>query len=629
MGISRKLKILLFALITVLTAVFTGCTGDIQMSIDTVLTVDDQFKGSREMTAVVSNTVYKQAFNSDLTTLQNFVTTKCPSTMRCTAEKVSEGVKITMYLDFESYDDYTNKTGQILARTPGIYYDTSKTIFKKGYALSEDFSSKELFEWLVEAIKEDSDQLNDITIDDLFTDGVTKVVYNGEEVVTDAKINISDMESTTFDSLSVELTMNYDETFVVNMNFIVSNEVYYTMGDKMDSAIKRLVPDGGVYSVTDVDEQRVYTISFSTYNTDTLIEQLNSVLHSEKCEFSMVESGDEDDPSQAHREIVMFIDGSYFLDFSKEETELVYKLKIDPTYSFDSCESLTGFLHNYNYTQDSEYTTVICTVGPSDKVRIGLSYAVDMKNIEIKTQVISEEEINRTITFSYDRANAKLSGDNFEEKIKSRMDDEMTLDISKTDSGTDYVVSFTASGTEELSNRTTAFLDGSATEDALTSTITGGKGEKNIRTKEFAYDDILDFQWLLGSVNVTKGITYTFIYPEGYTAEFNGTSYSNMSNEKNMISCSTNDKSIEVKSKATAVNMTGMIQLILLLFSLSFTIIASIVNMKHIIGFIKSGKDYLMENDLFKGKTMVWMSIGIIVVVILLFTLIRMIFRIY
>lgn len=625
----HKLRILLFAIIMAFAAIFTGCTGEVQMTIDTVLKVDEHFKGSREMTAVVSNTVYKQAFNSDLTTLQELVTTKCPATMRCEAEKVSEGVKITMYLDFESYEDYTNKIGQILGTTPGIYFETSKTIFKKGYSLKEEFSSKDLFGWLVDAIKEDNDALKSLTADDLFKDGETKFVYDGEETITEPKINVSNMESTSFDSLSVELTMNGDETFVVDMNFIVSKEVYYSMGDKMDSAIRRLVPDGGVYNVTDVDEQRVYTISFSTYNADTLVEQLNSVLHSDKCEFTILESGDEEDPSQAHKEIVMYIDGSYFLDFAKKDTELVYKLKTDASYSFNSCESLTGFLHNYNYTQDSEYTTVICSVGPSDKVQISLSYAVDMKSIAVETEIINDEEIKRTITFSYDRSNAKLSGDNFKEKLASRMDDAMTLNVVKSDNGIDYVVSYSAADVNEMSERTTAFLDSSVTEDKLSSKISGGKGEKKLRTKEYTYDDCLNFQWFLGNVNVAKGITYKMIYPKGFKAEFNGSSYSNMTTEKNMVSCTTKDKNIEVKSKGTTVNVTGLIQIVLLILSALITVIMMSFNFKHIIGYIRSGKEYLMENDMFKGKNILTMSAGIIALVVLIFTLIRMIFKVY
>ena len=61
------------------------------------------------MSAVVSESVFRQAFNSDLEELQRMVTEKCPSTLLCSAEKVNNGVEITMTLEFASLSDYTNK----------------------------------------------------------------------------------------------------------------------------------------------------------------------------------------------------------------------------------------------------------------------------------------------------------------------------------------------------------------------------------------------------------------------------------------------------------------------------------------------------------------------------------------
>ena len=54
----------------------------------------------------------------------------------------------------------------------------------------------------------------------------------------------------------------------------MNQDTYYDMGDDMDMAIKKLMPDGGVYDVNNVNEQRVYTIGFSAYNAGTLISQL-------------------------------------------------------------------------------------------------------------------------------------------------------------------------------------------------------------------------------------------------------------------------------------------------------------------------------------------------------------------
>lgn len=285
MGAKDKKKWLLAGLLCLLMWLLCGCVGNNKMSIDTTLEINSKFKGQRVMSAVVSESVFRQAFDGNLEDLQGMVTEKCPSTLICSAEEVNNGVAITMTLEFANLSDYTNKIGQILGKTPGIYFDASNSIFKEGYMLQENFTSQDLFGWLLDALRDKNSQFEDMELSDIFQNGDTKVIYEGETVESEAMIHVERMESHAFDSLSVEMTMNDDGSYKTAVNYIVSQDVYYDMGDDMDAAIKRLMPDGGVYEVNNVDTQRVYTIGFSAYNTETLISQLNSVLHTNNCEF--------------------------------------------------------------------------------------------------------------------------------------------------------------------------------------------------------------------------------------------------------------------------------------------------------------------------------------------------------
>ncbi len=46
---------------------------------------------------------------------------------------------------------------------------------------------------------------------------------------------------------------------------------------------------------------------------------------------------------------------------------------------FNDCQSVTGFLRDYSFDNDDKYTSVYMTVGPSDKVQVRLTYAVDIQ----------------------------------------------------------------------------------------------------------------------------------------------------------------------------------------------------------------------------------------------------------
>ena len=536
-----------------------------------------------------------------------------------------------MTLAFANLKDYTNKIGQILGKTPGIYYESSDSVFKDGFMIQENFTSRDLFGWLVDALKEENSQFSDMELEDIFENGNNIVSYNGQTFETEAQIHVEDMESHAFDSLSVELTMNDDDSFRVALNFFVDQDTYYDMGDDMDEVIKGLLPDGGVYDVTNVNEQRVYTIEFSTYNEKTLISQLNSVLHTDKCEFKVTENGDEADPFKARKDIVMYLDGSYFLDFGQADTELVYKLNVSSDYAFDSCESLTGFLKNYSFDNSNKYTSIFMNVGPSDKVQVSLTYAVDIQKIRIGTKVGTGNLLERELSFMFSPDQAELVGENFEERLRSRMSEDMVLNRTESENETIYSVRIEAENAEELSRKTSLFLDGSINEDMdeYTSLLTGGQMKKKLKTKTLAFEDRINLEGFLGSASVNEKIEYSIEYPKGYAVSFEENGHSDMITENNDLTCTTKDSIIIVKSKGEITNYSGITQLVLWWISLIAAILSFVINLRHIAGFIRHREKYLMKADLFKGKNMIFMTIGVVALVVWVFTSFRLILRIY
>ena len=631
MNAKDKKKWFLAVLLCLVMWAVCGCTGAKKMSIDTTLEMNSSFKGTRTMSALVPAGIFRQAFNSDLEALQDMVTEKCPSTLLCSADETDQGVEITMTMAFANLKDYTNKIGQILGKTPGIYYESSDSVFKDGFMIQENFTSRDLFGWLVDALKEENSQFSDMELEDIFENGNNIVRYNGQTYETEAQIHVEEMESHAFDSLSVELTMNDDDSFRVALNFFVDQDTYYDMGDDMDEVIKGLLLDGGVYDVTNVNEQRVYTIEFSTYNEKTLISQLNSVLHTDKCEFKVTENGDEADPFKARKDIVMYLDGSYFLDFGRADTELVYKLNVSSDYAFDSCESLTGFLKNYSFDNSNKYTSIFMNVGPSDKVQVSLTYAVDIQKIRIATKVGTGNLLERELSFIFSSDQAELVGENFEERLRSRMSEDMVLNRTESENETIYSVRIEAENAEELSRKTSLFLDGSINEDTeeYTSLLTGGQMKKKLKTKTLAFEDRINLEGFLGSASVNEKIEYSIEYPKGYAVSFEENGHSDMITENNILTCTTKDSIIIVKSKGEITNYSGITQLFLWWISLIAAILSFVINLRHIAGYIRHREKYLMKADLFKGKNIIFMTIGVVALVVWVFTSFRFILRIY
>ena len=84
-----------------------GCSGKLShIDINTTLTVDKTFNGSRVMTADIPAAAYKYVFGSSLTTLEDVINQYTPGDMYCTAsENENGGVQIQMIIDFASRNE--------------------------------------------------------------------------------------------------------------------------------------------------------------------------------------------------------------------------------------------------------------------------------------------------------------------------------------------------------------------------------------------------------------------------------------------------------------------------------------------------------------------------------------------
>ena len=82
-----------------------------------------------------------------------------------------------------------------------------------------------------------------------------------------------------------------------------------------------------------------------------------------------------------------------------------------------------------------------------------------------------------------------MTGENFESKLRARMDKDMTLDRADADGMKVYTVHIQADSPEDLSLRTTKFLDSSAKEEELTSSFAGGKSpKKQLKIRSYFYE---------------------------------------------------------------------------------------------------------------------------------------------
>ena len=615
-----------------------GCSSMKPLDVNTRLIIDEKFNGQRVMTATLTNKEFKALFDGDLEKLNNLLTESCPKDMYSTAtQKDNKDVEMTLTIPFASYEEYYDKVMKIFSGSssydaenmPSVYFEYSDSLLKRGFTIEENFDSTELFFWLIDAFVKQVPQLSDKTAEELFTPGTTELEFNGEKIAAENCISISRMDSNALDSIRVETTLNSTGSYDAVIDYYAGSAVVEKLGSKLTLMMNELLPEGGVFSTKTTENGKVFTIKVNAVSAEDYVAKLNKALHTDNTVFEVVEESDAQDTLKARKKITQYLDGSYFLDFSNENTTMTYALKASPEHSFENCESAYKYIQSCNFENTDDYCSTYVTVRPSDKITLYLGYSVDIDKIEVETTMNSEKDFSRIMKFTLTAEQSSIIGERFETRIKERLQDNITYEKTTSGTSTVYIVTLHSDSAANLSLLTCAFLDGDA--NTGNSAITGGLSDDG-RLKKISYEfvDKINFMTFLSGSQSTKGLYYRFQYPKNFTGHFSeNNNYENILEDYNVLTCVTHNKVIEVRSYAQKANVVGILLRVSLLLSLAGMLIVLLLNMGGIMRCVKKRALDPAEFELFSHKGYIFATILALCVVIFAISAIRLLFGIY
>lgn len=655
---SKGIRILFLSLLFAAVLVAAGCNGTFhRIAIDTELSVDKSFNGSRVMKAEIPAAVYKKIFDSDASAIEEVISGYTPGNMYCKAkENDAGGAVIEMHIDFASLAEYQNEVkavckggGSEQSITPSVTFDYSKSMLKSGYTISENFTSLDLFGWLSLALAEEYPALAQQADEGIFELGSTKFFLAGEEIALDGsgKIQASEIESHAFDGISIETTINNDDTIDANIRYAVGAKVVADFSgkdnkDKLETLMKDLVPkDGTISSLESESGGRIFRIKFTSATPEAYISAMNKALATNNTVFSTSLEGDEEELSvkETYRQ---YYDGSYFLDYNDKNTTFSYILRVPSNYSLESCQGKYGFLKEYDSTYSDNKCDISMALSEPDEVSVIVGYIVDLDAISVSTQVDSEIQMQRSVVFKLTTEEDALIGSRISgaiSQVKDKWPEDTETGKDKLISSVQYTITMKAESFEELTRMTRMLLQEDLEDDKdadgdgrpESSRISGGEMPPHQPLKRsFEIKDTINFSGFLKGSKASEGISYKLVYPARYTAKFDGnTSFENAASQKQEISCSTNNKIISVNSSADKWNIEGIIVLALCALSFLICLIILFFRFTPILVFLRDGKLVIDGKQIFSKK-------GMAVLVLLAGSLIcfivmglRLIFQVY
>lgn len=242
----------------------TACGG----VVNTDMSFDDSFSGSRVMTYTISNSDYTSYVQKDLTTVESTLRGLCPQDIEITSfNQDDENIVVVFTISFISEEDYKTKVNNILSAegidiVPNVIFLKSDAVFAKGLAYQENFSSDDLLKWMRDGIMGNGFVTSSYE-SYIFSSSYISLIINGEEYEKDASMSIIDVNTAKYlpiDSVEFDTVLNKDGTIDRTIDVNIPDSTFVKAKDEIEQFMASRVGDIGSGTWTEDASIHIFTI---------------------------------------------------------------------------------------------------------------------------------------------------------------------------------------------------------------------------------------------------------------------------------------------------------------------------------------------------------------------------------
>ena len=242
----------------------TACGG----VVNTDMSFDDSFSGSRVMTYTISNSDYTSYVQKDLTTVESTLRELCPQDIEITSfNQDDENIVVVFTISFISEEDYKTKVNNILSAegidiVPNVTFLKSDAVFAKGLAYQENFSSDDLLKWMRDGIMGNGFVTSSYE-SYIFSSSYISLIINGEEYEKDASMSIIDVNTAKYlpiDSVEFDTVLNKDGTIDRTIDVNIPDSTFVKARDEIEQFMASRVGDIGSGTWTEDASIHIFTI---------------------------------------------------------------------------------------------------------------------------------------------------------------------------------------------------------------------------------------------------------------------------------------------------------------------------------------------------------------------------------
>lgn len=468
--------------------------------VDTVINLDDGPKGTRVITLTLSSSDLSSSVTGGTAALDASIKRHKPAQLEYNGIAPSaDGVAATFTVSFGSGDEYKQKVAAILSAsgsriTPNIDIATENTLFVRGAALHENFTSLDLLGWLPEGLVADK-VVTESNKSNVLEAGSSTVVHAGVSANAGSPVTFDAMQDTGITALSMRTTITKDGSYQREIDYTMGADSYATNAAGFDNFFAGATPAGGKLTpAADRSAGTVgWTITFDAKDADQVGKLTAQALNSDRSAFSVTTKPAPDNAAILMTTIADSVDCSAICS---PKAGPVTDTLLAPS----GWQLISGAEAGTNAEPDSLAVTHQANGDP-----VVLQHTIPFQSVEVTTVLGYDHSVDQTLTFVATNENVQLAGDAFT-KMLNPGTGAGTLTTTKQGATTQYVVHIHGDDPAQYRAKIAKYVPGARVD------VTERAGNGFFRA-DYTVIETLDLASTLARNGVTDGIKYSTTVP--------------------------------------------------------------------------------------------------------------------
>ncbi len=379
--------------------------------------------------------------------LDKVVQKYCPDTVTYSKNTVDGKIAYTFALEFNSLNDYTTKTSDIIQNETVINFANPDNAMTTGWRLSESFESTELLSWISEGARKE--KLENLNFN--FNETKTTANFNGDKHNTETHIAVNVLNGYPIQKIQIS-TVNKGSVFDRQIKIFIAQSTFDSLKDTATNYFKSVTDTSATSEWLIENNSYIYNVKFVDLSLRQLEGYTNKLLSSVYCESAYEDKSVGSNALASQNSYTETLDFSNYVGNSNSNVPVEYKYSIASSSELSECQIYDGkdWVAATDLLSDNKYGSLVAIKinEPLVTLKINDGKQYTASSINVNVTPLDDDKVQKSVVFKYDIA----TGGNESSAYTKSYFDSLGIGAVEAIDGDKKTCTITFSGTDEEIN---------------------------------------------------------------------------------------------------------------------------------------------------------------------------------